>query len=275
MSLFKKIFGKKETGNEQEEQINGASHEPDWDFYFSNVDDIIGSFYVDLGLSNIAPVLDKTHLLWISLRMNDPKENGLSSNAEFELLNEIEDRLQEFILTKHNAVYAGRLTNDGHRDFYFYVGDTMLCDKTISEAMVSFPSYSYEFGLKEEKEWNSYFEFMYPNPRQYQSIQNRRVIERLEEHGDKLTKQREVDHWIYFKTEKDRTVFLERIKDKGFKIVDQNHIKKNEEFPYSLHILRMDYVDIDSVDEYVLHLWELAGECNGDYDGWETSVEKE
>ena len=275
MSLFKKIFGKKDEAIEQEGQSSNDGYKPEWDFYFSNVDDIIGSFYVDLGLVNIAPIDDKTHLLWISLQMINPNENGLSSKEEFEQLNEIEDRLQEFILKNHSSVYAGRLTNNGHRNFYFYMGDPTLYDKTISDAMVAFPSYTYDFGMKEDKEWDSYLEFIYPNPKQYQSIQNRRVIENLEENGDKLTKEREVDHWVYFKNEKDRTFFLEKIKDEGFKIIDQNHIKKGGEFPYSLHISRVDLVDWDSVDGYVLHLWELAGECNGEYDGWETSVEKE
>jgi regulator of RNase E activity RraB len=34
-------------------------------------------------------------------------------------------------------------------------------------------------------------------------------------------------------------------------------------------------VDHHSVDDYVLDLWQLAAACNGDYDGWETSVEKD
>jgi len=37
----------------------------------------------------------------------------------------------------------------------------------------------------------------------------------------------------------------------------------------------VDKVNLESVDEYVLSLWQFAEECNGDYDGWETSVEKE
>jgi len=259
----------------QDKQIEDSSHSPEWDFYFSEVEDIIGSFYLDLGLIEVAPIPDKPNLVWVSLLMNNPKETGLSSNEEFDKLCEIEDRLQEYILRNHISVYAGRLTNNGHRHFYFYLGDTTLYDKTISEAMVAFPSYSYDFGVKKDEGWNSYFEFLYPNPKQYQSIQNRRVVEKLEEDGDQLTKARQVDHWIYFKTEKDRAIFLEKIKNEGFQIIDNSVIDEDPEFPYSLQIARIDHVDMDSLDEYVLHLWELAGECNGDYDGWETSVEKE
>jgi uncharacterized protein (TIGR01619 family) len=273
MGLFDKIFGKKETSPEQ--IPDATSHKEEWDFYFSNVDDIIGSFYIDLGLVHVAPIGDKPNLVWVSVQMNNPREDGLSSNEEFETLKSIEDRLQELILTKHNAIYAGRLTTDRRRDFYFYIGDTTLYDKTISEAMVAFPKYSFDFGIQEDEEWKQYFEFMYPNPRQYQSIQNRRVIDNLEEQGDTLNKARPVDHWLYFKTDSDRSTFLKKIEHLKFDIVSSDETTSFGKFPYKLHISRVDNVDHNSVDDYVLELWELATDCNGEYDGWETSVEKE
>lgn len=275
MGLFNKLFGKKETETKPELPGDTPSYEEDWDFYFSNVDDIISSFYIDLGLSKVAPLTDKPNLVWVSVNMNNPREDGLSSNEEFDTLLAIEDRLQEFIINNHNSTYAGRLTTDGRRDFYFYMGDTTLFDKTISESMVAFPNYTFDFGIKEDNQWEQYFNFMYPNPRQIQSIQNRRVIDNLEKNGDPLTKARAVDHWIYFKTDSDRTEFLKKIEPLKFDIVSGDEKTSFGDFPYKLHISRIDKVDLDSVDNYVLDLWEFANECNGDYDGWETSVEKE
>lgn len=275
MGLFDKLFGKKETEIQPQAQGDTASHEEDWDFYFSNVDDILGSLYVDLGLAKVAPLADKPNLVWISVNMNNPREDGLSSNEEFDTLSAIEDRLQEFINSKHYSIYAGRLTTDGRRDFYFYMGDTTLYDKTISESMVAFPNYTFDYGIKEDNQWEQYLNFLYPNPRQFQSIQNRRVVDNLEENGDPLIKERQVDHWIYFNTKEDRERFLTKIKDEGFKIINQDFDSESSDRPYSLHIARVDKVDIDSVNDYILNLWELAEACNGDYDGWETSVEKE
>jgi uncharacterized protein (TIGR01619 family) len=274
MGLFDKLFGKKETESKTEVPDGNTSHEEDWDFYFSNVDDILGSFYVDLGLAKIAPLSDKPNLVWVSVNMNNPREDGLSSSEEFDTLSAIEDRLQEFVINKHNSIYAGRLTTDGRRDFYFYMGDITLYDKTISDSMVAYPSYTFDFGIKEDKLWESYLGFMYPNPRQFQSLQNRRVIDNLEKNGDTLTKPRQVDHWIYFKTDNDRNAFLSKIENLNFNIISKDEKTSFGDFPYKLHISRMDNVDLDSVDEYVLSLWQFAEECNGDYDGWETSVEK-
>lgn len=207
--------------------------------------------------------------------MNNPREDGLSSNEEFETLSAIEDRLKEFISIKHNSIYAGRLTTDGHRDFYFYMGDTTPLDKTIAEIMAAYPSYKFDFGINEDKLWESYFGFMYPDPKQFQSLQNRRLVDYLKKSGDPLTKPRIVDHWIYFKSDKDRNTFLSRIENLNFSIISKEKDTSLGDLPFTLHISRTDNVDLASVDEYVLNLWQLAEECNGEYDGWETAVEKD
>lgn len=275
MGLFDKLFGKTNPAQPTSISQPKVGHQEEWEFYFSNVNDKLGSIYVDLGLRKVAPIADKPNVVWVSIKMNNPREDGLSSQEESGLLGDIEDALVQKIISKHNAIYVGRLTSSGDRDLYFYFGDTTLYDKTISEVMVTYPEYQFDFGSKEDKEWGGYFDFLYPLPQQFQSIQNRRVIEQLEKGGDKLTKERDVFHWIYFKSDSDREKFLEKIKNDKFSIVDKGSDKSWGEFAYRLQIKRVDKVDQNSVDEYVIHLWNLANECNGEYDGWETSIEKD
>ncbi|MFH6986622.1 ribonuclease E inhibitor RraB [Flavobacterium collinsii] len=98
------------------------------------------------------------------------------------------------------------------------------------------------------------------------------VINSLRNAGDKLTASREVFHWIYFKDEKQRKNYLTEVSKKGFELVSSDKI--NDKFPYQLQIKRIDKVDENSVNDYVIYLWEKAIEYNGDYDGWETSIEK-
>lgn len=251
-------------------------HEEQWDFYFSNVDDKPGSFYLDLGLSHIAPVDRMPYFFYVSLKMNDLNENGLSSDREYDTLIQIEDVLVDSLKDKHDIIYVGRLTSNGTRDFYFYISDTLLIEKTISESLVQFPKYEYDFEIKDDRKWFYYFDFTYPNPRQLQSMLNRRVLENLENNGDKLTQAREVNHWIYFKSIEDMEKYIEEVKQNDFKIEDADrnpdHVK---EFKYRLIISRVDSVVHGDVDNYVLYLWELANELGGDYDGWETSIEAE
>src|SRR5690606_35320437 len=200
----------------------------------------------------VAPMTDKPNVVWVSVKMNNPREDGLSSQEESGLLGDIEDALVDKIISKHNSIYVGRLTSAGDRDLYFYFGNTTLYDKTISEVMVAFPKYQFDFGSKEDKEWGGYFDFLYPTPQQYQNIQNRRVIEQLEKGGDKLTKEREAFHWIYFKSDSGREKFLEKIKTDNFSIVHKGSDKSLGEVAYRLQIKRVDKVDQNSVDEYVI-----------------------
>ncbi len=275
MGLFDKLFGKTNTEQQTATSQPKVGHQEEWEFYFSNVNDKLGSLFVDLGLRKVAPMADKPNVVWVSIKMNNPREDGLSSQEESGKLGEIEDALVDKIISKHNSIYVGRLTSAGDRDLYFYFGDTTLYDKTISEVMVAYPKYQFDFGSKEDNEWGGYFDFLYPLPQQFQSIQNRRVIEQLEKGGDKLTKAREVFHWIYFKLDSDREKYLEKIKNDNFLIVSKDSDKSWGEFAYRLQIKRVDKVDQNSVDEYVIYLWKLANELNAEYDGWETSIEKD
>lgn len=224
---------------------------------------------MDLGLKAIAPIKNKGNIFWVSILMNTPKENGLSSNEESENLWEIEDQLTTSINSKHDVVYVGRLTNNGTRDFYFYFGNEIAMDKTVWDIMVKFPGYQYDVGIKENDHWDSYVNFLYPSPKDYQSIQNRSVLTLLEKRGDKLTEMREVDHWIYFKAEADRNKFEDEVLKKGFRIRNKDFSIEYGENPHRLVITRLDKVGWDDIDAYTIELWELANLCNGDYDGWE------
>ncbi|HAB52575.1 MAG TPA: DUF695 domain-containing protein [Ignavibacteriales bacterium] len=275
MGLFDKLFGKTNPQQHTTTSATKVGHQEEWEFYLSNVNDKLGSLFVDLGLRKVAPMADKPNVVWVSIKMNNPREDGLSSQEESGFLGDIEDALVDKIISKHNSIYVGRLTSAGNRDLYFYFGDTMLYDKTISEVMVAYPRYQFDFGSKEDKEWGGYFNFLYPTPQQFQSIQNRRVIEQLGKGGDKLTKSREVFHWLYFKSDSDREKFLEKIKNDNFSVVSKDNDKTWGEFAFKLQIKRVDKVDQNSVDEYVIYLWELANEIGGEYDGWETSIEKD
>jgi len=59
----------------------------------------------------------------------------------------------------------------------------------------------------------------------------------------------------------------------GRKIVAQNDDAKRER-RFGLTLSRSHAVNFRTINNVVLELFNLADECAGDYDGWETSVEK-
>ncbi|QYS89688.1 ribonuclease E inhibitor RraB [Flavobacterium davisii] len=103
-------------------------------------------------------------------------------------------------------------------------------------------------------------------------MEDKLVVEYLKKNGDKLVKPREVFHWIYFKTELEAKHFVKETESKDFVFVSKRKVADN--FPIQIEIKRIDKIDIKSVNKYSLYLLKIAEKYNGEYDGWETSIEK-
>ena len=250
-----------------------------WDSYPSPVDETrVGFFFVDLGLIEIAPMAVKPNLVRLRLNIVQPDDNGMPGERESAVLNELEDMLVTTMASQCDGVYPGRVTIEGERSFYFYIGEkTAGYEKALTRVMADFPDYEFECRLQEDPEWENYLDFLFPEPVQLQSMQNRRVVYQLSQHGDRLHVPRPVEHWIYFRTKRDREAYWNRVNAMGFELLEMTEREEDDEegdseYPCALHITREDKVDYDSIDECVLPLWGLAAEYNGNYDGWETGV---
>ncbi len=160
-------------------------------------------------------------------------------------------------------------------DMYFYSERGFDADSAVRKAMSRFPNYEFRTRINGDKDWETYFSFLFPSPIQMRSIQNSFVIRNLIENGDVLEKERQVDHWIYFTRPEDREKFLSAINGKGFRVESMEKQQNYSERPYKLHISRNDKVTPDATDQYIIELWGIANECNGVYDGWETFIVRE
>ena len=101
-------------------------------------------------------------------------------------------------------------------------------------------------------------------------MSNEKVLAKLQEAGDKLDKERLVDHWFYFSNAKSRNSFILYAKAKGFKIESKE--MRDGAKPFQLHISRVDKVDLPSISKLTLELRREARKYDGDYDGWEAFV---
>jgi hypothetical protein len=122
----------------------------DWDFYSLRVDNLPASIFVDLGIGKEAPIRTHGAMAYLRLPMLHPRRDGLSSEEEFDDLIAIEDQLVPKVAQEGTAIFVGRNTSGGNRDFYFYVADTERFEHAIQLAMQQFPSYEYETGTRED-----------------------------------------------------------------------------------------------------------------------------
>ena len=246
----------------------------DWDSYVCLIDGQPASIMLDLGLA-CQRCCSRHWLFWVRVALQMPDEHGMHREVEDEALFAIEDGLYDAMVVKSEAVYAGRLTTGGHRDFMYYAATTRGCDDAIASVMQNFPQYRYECGVQDDPQWSEYFNTLYPDGLAYQSIYNRRVIRGLTESGDALEVPRLVDHWFAFPTEATRQSFIEQVTAQGFHVQETCYDDCDEGVvPYGLHITRCDAVDLDTVNLVVTDLVKRAELLGAEYNGWGAPVVK-
>ena len=96
----------------------------------------------------------------IRVFMKMPEENGLSSNDEYETLTSIEKELVSYTEFSQDAIYVGRSTSDGMRDFYIYLDDYERHIEPIEKVMSQFSEYEFELGFRPDETWDVYYRFL-------------------------------------------------------------------------------------------------------------------
>jgi uncharacterized protein (TIGR01619 family) len=241
-----------------------------WKPYLCNVNDKLASIFVNLGLRDAVPVMSRPWLLWTWVYFQSPRSDGLSDDKEGPTLFKIEDTLNECVSRDCRAVLCGRITTDGRREFYFY-GESKEGFRAAAEAaLASFEGYRFDVGVQEDSQWRQYLDVLYPSPENFQRIANMDLLDVLLEKGDVLTAAREVQHWMYFGSERSRRLFRDAVAKAGFKIVSESNGKGD--LPFGISVARTQSIDQKSIDETVIELLKLSGHFDGEYDGWETPI---
>jgi regulator of RNase E activity RraB len=241
-----------------------------WDFYFLRVDDKPASIYLDLGAHESAPNPKLTHMAYVRLHMREARDDGLSSQTEFDALNAVEDALTAALVNEETN-YVGRCTADFYRDFFFYVSQAQDWSSRVAACMRSFGNYRYEAGAREEPDWATYFSLLYPSDTDMESIENRHICEALERKGDKLSEAREIDHWAYFADKISLDAYVAEARQLGFKVREIRPPDDTCE-RHCAQLWRSDIPAFNAIDAVTLPLFNLAAKHGGEYDGWETFV---
>ena len=245
----------------------------EWEFYFSRVNDVQSSIFVNLGLRGSAPMPTKPHLLWIWIYFNHPREDGLSSSEESPVLNEIEDALTKQLAAHCGGLQAGRITGSGRREFYFYGVGAQDFDVAVSSAMTAFQEYRYDSGHQDDREWAQYLNVLYPSATNLQQILNRRVVDQMKKNGDVPDALRTISHWAYFKTGVARDTYVSKLSDLGFSIEEQwLDSKQKSAAPFAVRFSKIGSANWNALNTTTIPLWRMADDLGGDYDGWEAEI---
>ena len=107
-------------------------------------------------------------------------------------------------------------THQCERLDYIYLSDTNSIRKKLIDLYSSnFPGYKYYINIRTDKSWTAYTDFLYPNEETLEYMSNNKVLIQLQEAGDNLSKERQVDHWIYFINKNDRELYKNFAENSG------------------------------------------------------------
>lgn len=253
----------------------GQTANEQWDSYIAAYEDgVPGSTTIRMDLIDDAPIQDFEHVLVTGLTYETSREDGFPEKKTFALLNRAEDKITRLIDQQTRAVHVGSFTHKKERLAYFYLTDPAGIKEKLEEFYSThYPDYNYYIHLKEDVNWTYYNDFLYPNEDIKNYMGDQSVVAQLEKAGDKLTKKRRVDHWLYFKTEGDLKKCEVAVAQLGFTIQFSGS-NKTSALPYELHIWRKNRVDLNSIYPVTTELRKIAKANDGNYDGWETSVQQ-
>jgi hypothetical protein len=254
--------------------VTASSQEEKWDVYMAQYEKGPGSTLINMGLKDQAPVKQFPFLLKAGIKMLDCSKEGLPTDGELKTLHAISDTMKSVITSTCQCIEAGTFSYQCNRTDYYYIEDTVRIRDRLEEAFKKyFPQYESLITVKPDSAWEAYLTFLYPNEETQEYMSNEKVVGKLVESGDDLSQARQVNHWLYFKTERERGLFLVYAQKDKFKLEAEKY-SANSALPYSLQISRNDKVDLASISAITLRMRRKAKELNGDYDGWETFVIK-
>lgn len=250
------------------------SQQSHWDVYMAHWDEGPGSVIVNMDLIKIAPVPSMPYVVITGLTFPQCRPDGLPEKEAFHLLYAVSDSVHSLISRKVKNEKAGTFTHQCERLDYVYVQDTMGVRASLVQLYQKrFGAAAFYISIKKDEEWKAYREFLYPNEETLEYMSNEKVILRLIEAGDDLSKPRQVDHWLYFKNVEDRGDFMREAKKEGYKIQNATALKERENH-FQLRISRNDKVDPASINSLTMALRAKAKKYRAEYDGWETFVMK-
>jgi uncharacterized protein (TIGR01619 family) len=253
--------------------MSNNSYIPDWEVYFTNVDNMPAFFSVDLGFADVVPLPEKPYLLEIVVGLQTVDADGFPEEEEWEALEAIEDTLVTTLEARLEANFVAKTLNNGKRGLYFYTGETLLLEQLMEQIAAAFDTYNMEYQVTEDPQQSIYLEYLYPDEEAMLRINNKRMLQALEEQGDQSHIPRKISHWLYFKTAEDRNACADLLKAEGFSM--EAMAETEEALPCELEVSRAEKADEEAITTVTSMLWQLAKKYDGDYDGWETIVIQE
>ena len=247
---------------------------PGWASYLSHYTHFPVIIALDMSLAAAAPVAGYDQYLTVTVPILKPADSGFADKAELQVFWEIERLLVSRLEREAQAIYAGRTSTQGKKHFIFFLYQPEVVNRIMKELRGLYPAYTIDSRVELDPEWDIYFDLLFPNLQETNSLLNQRMVNRLIRKGFNLDESYRVDHWIYCKTAEGRTALMKIAEGQGFETETLATRAGEHHYSYLLRLNKKHKVDLHTIDSISTTLRTWARAHNGDYDGWEVSIDR-
>lgn len=245
-----------------------AEWEQDFDAYVALLDDAPASFMLDLAAHAHAPLASHPARVQVRVTMKSPRDDGLRAADEADALGLLEDRIIDRLEQHYDALFIGHTISEGLLHIVTYAPEQALAQPKRLLDGLDGGGYEVVWFVEHDPDWDMYFEFLYPDVRSMQIIQNRRLMKIRAEHGDDPSRERVIDHTASFEDRAAAAAAAEALATRGFSV---DPVREEGEL-WLLEFRRADRLDQDCPDSICLEIIDLLEAHAGDYEGWGAPV---
>lgn len=241
-----------------------AQAEDHWESYIAAYPKGAATTSVNMSLKEKAPVKEQRFLLISSVTFS-PCENGLPTPAAQETLEGMDDALERQVSFLGKTTFTGTRTQNCERLNYFYVGDSM--DVRLSLQIFykdNFPTSQYTITIREDAEWKTYLDSLYPNELVQVQLKTTKILQSLTAPG----KEHLVFYAYLFPDEKSRKAFAAQMKQEGFQIALPEKKADNPARPLPVILTKNAIPNAQTISGMVLYLRKKVTEYGGAEDTW-------
>jgi uncharacterized protein (TIGR01619 family) len=243
--------------------------EHDWENYIVPLNGKPVSINVDLGLKSFAPIKEDSMVIIVRVRLNQLDQQGMPKAEDAENLLNMEDRLVELLARQSGALFAGRFTQRGIREFYFYAPDTAGYRKALNQALQPYGSYQWLAQAKTDKSWSNYFEVLYPSEIDFLRIQSKRKLAQMDLSSGKAET---ILHFMSFPNEVSMKKYLSELKSSSFSIGFLPTDPDPKTGRFELILQRREKLSTVWTEKEIIPLYRKVLAAGGNYRGWEGNM---
>lgn len=242
-----------------------------WETFITQMGDARAFISFNQSFAKLADNDKRTMLLKVRAVIKNPTPAGMPTNEEFPSLVKVEDGLDSEVSAK-GGLEVGRLTVSGKRFFSFYVSFPESVAKEIVAKVAKDTQYNLQYVYEQDNAKAGYWKELYPTADDWQVIRDMKVLDTLRSNGDRQDRARQVDHWAYFLTQQNAKRFADWANANHYKVKSVGPMNDAKKIP--VLFTHNGTMALEDITTRTIEINRKAEELQGDYDGWETSVER-